>query len=100
MTMPRWRLTTWAFLILNVVMVGLAGLVLFDPFAPSSSCDHIPYGVEYASDRTACAMGAGLGGAVESFFRMAAIVIVWPIGLIIIGIAWATTRDDASDAND
>ena len=36
MTMPRWRTETSAFLIFNVVMVGLFGLVLWSVFGPSS----------------------------------------------------------------
>ncbi len=93
--MPRWRLMTWAFLVFNVLMVGVLGLVLWDPFDPSS-CDHIPYG----SDSTACAMGAGLGDAVESVFRVVAIVLVWSMGLIILGIAWVATRNNGPDGGD
>jgi hypothetical protein len=91
MTMPRWRTQTWAFIIFNVVMVGLVWLVLSSFLDSSYSCDHIPYG----SDRTACAMSAGFSGAIEVWVErlaIATIVIIWSIGFIVIGTAWLVGR--------
>ena len=93
MAMPRWRHATWAFLIFNVVMVGIVLLVLWSVLDLSSSCDHLPSGPEYANDHTACTMGAGLGAAVRFWLWMLAVAIIWPIGLIVIAIAWLKGRD-------
>ena len=91
MTMSRWRLATKAFLIFNLAMVGLVLAVLWSVFG-SSPCDLIPNGPGYANDHTACAMGEGFAGAFRFIYGMAAIAVLWPIGLIIIVIAWVRGR--------
>jgi hypothetical protein len=70
LTMPRWRTATWAFLIFNVVMVGL--VLAVGGIADSQT-------------------NPG-GGFVVAMLRMTAVVIVWPIGLVTIGIAWVKGR--------
>jgi hypothetical protein len=65
MKMPRWRTSTWAFLIFNVVMVGLV-VVVFG----------------YVGSQT-----SGLGGMLVFAFGMLPIVVIWPIGLLVIGVA-------------
>ncbi len=73
--MLRWRTRTWAFIIWNVVMAALLVSNLW-----GDRCGDMPYG----SSRTACTMGA----AFEILFAFLAIVIIWPIGLVVIGKAW------------
>ena len=90
--MSRWRLTTWLFLIFNVVMVGVVLLLLWSTVGPSPPvCDHLS-----GNDRTACAMAEGLGGgyqkAIQLLFGLGTVAIVWPIGLIIIATAWLRGR--------
>jgi hypothetical protein len=65
MKMPRWRTSTWAFLIFNVLMVGLV-LVVFD---------------------NAGSQAPGAGGMLAFAFAMFHIVVIWPIGLLVIGVA-------------
>ena len=84
--MRDWRPPTWAFIIFNIVMVGLVLLVLSSAFDPASSCEHVQ------GDRTACALGAGYGRAFTLIFGLGAIVITWPIGLVAIGVAWLKGR--------
>jgi hypothetical protein len=57
MTMPRWRTQTWAFLILNVVMVGLV-------FGATNS-------------------QSPMGGFVAALFGMG-LVVIWLIGLLVV----------------
>jgi hypothetical protein len=76
MTMPRWRLTMWAFLMFNVVMVGLMWLFLWLVLNSSSWCDYEP---------GACAWRLGLFDAVRG---LVAVAIVWPIGVVVIWSVW------------
>jgi hypothetical protein len=64
-TPPGWRTEKWAFIIFNVVMVGLVWLVLSSDF---------------------------MGGLIVVYLGFVAVVIIWPIGAIVLGKAWLVGR--------
>jgi hypothetical protein len=70
MTMPRWRPATWAFIIFNVAMVGLA-FAVFDSVGSQTSV-HDQIGV--------LLLGLGL------------VIFIWPIGLLVLAVAWLRGR--------
>ena len=69
MTMPRWRTSTWAFLIFNVVMMGLVFAVLGS-----------------VESRTT------FGGVMVVFSLGMSLVVIWLIGLLVIGVTWLRGR--------
>jgi len=70
MTMARWRPETWAFIIFNVVMVGLV-LAVFGSVGSQTSV-HDQIGVLF--------LGLGLA------------IFIWPIGLLVLAVAWLRNR--------